>query len=497
MGKALMVQGTASSVGKSLLVTALCRIYRRRGVKVAPFKAQNMSNNAAITVEGGEIGRAQALQAIAAGVEPTVEMNPVLLKPESDMRSQVVVLGKAWRTLPAGEFYRQKDVLWNAVTRSLDLLLSRYDLVIIEGAGSSAELNLRHGDIVNMAVAKYAAAPVLLVGDIERGGIFAQLLGTLWLLPPDERRLVRGLIVNKFRGDAGLFVKGIEILREKSGLPVLGVVPYIHDLKLPEEDAATLSGRTHRTDGTVVAVVHLPHISNFDDFDPLSAEKGVEVRFVTDPAGLKGASAVAIPGTKSTIADLTWMRRSGMSDAVTAFAKAGGSVVGICGGYQMLGRSISDPEHVESDVEQVDALGLLPVRTRFSKAKSTSRAEAVVEQGLPGWMRSLAGLRVKGYEIHNGETSGNRAWLKIVKRNGRHVRIPDGHVSRLGRIWGTYLHGIFENIPLRRAWLESIGWSGDASGAEEFSLEKEIDRLADHVERHLDMRLLDSMWMER
>jgi len=495
MGKALMVQGTASSVGKSLLVTALCRIYRRRGIRVAPFKAQNMSNNAAITVEGGEIGRAQALQAMAAGVEPTEEMNPVLLKPESDMRSQVVVLGKAWRTLAAGEFYRQKDVLWDAVTRSLDSLLSRYDLVIIEGAGSPAELNLKHGDIVNMAVAKYAASPVLLVGDIERGGIFAQLLGTLWLLPTDERRLVRGLIVNKFRGDAGLFARGIEILQEKSGLPVLGVVPYIHDLRLPEEDAATLGGRAHRAERTVVAVVHLPHISNFDDFDPLEAENGVQVRFVADPAGLAGASAVAIPGTKSTIADLTWLRRSGIADAIVSFARAGGNVVGICGGYQILGRSIADLEHVESEVEQVDGLGLLPVRTRFSKAKSTSRVEAVVEQGLPGWLQSLAGLRVKGYEIHNGETSGNRAWLRIVKRNGRHVRIPDGHVSQSGRIWGTYIHGIFENTPLRRAWLESIGWPG-ADGGEEFSLEEEIDQLADHVERHLNMRLLDSMWME-
>jgi len=492
MGKVLMVQGTASSVGKSLMVAALCRIYARRGLKVAPFKAQNMSNNAAVTADGGEIGRAQALQAAAAGIEPTVEMNPVLLKPASDSSSQVIVLGRPWVTLPAGEFYLNKERLWRVVTASLDRLRETYDLVIIEGAGSAAELNLRQGDIVNMAVAKYANAPVALVGDIDRGGIFAQLLGTLLLLPPEERSLVRWLVVNKFRGDEELFADGIQILVEKSSRPVLGVVPYIHDLRLPEEDAANLDEPQHVGCGEVmIAVIRLPHIANFDDFDVLASEPGVSVRFVNSPDRLLQESAVVIPGTKSTIFDLEWMRSHGIAKAIKDFLNRGGSVVGICGGYQMLGEAILDPTHVESRKGHVLGLGLLPGVTTFVSSKESHLAEAVVRKEAPGWAGGLAGQRVRGYEIHSGRTFGDTPWLTIVRRGRNEVDQMDGGMNRGGRVWGTYLHGIFGNVALRRAWLRSLGWvGGDTPG---YSLEAELDRLAEHFEEHLNMQMLDSV----
>ena len=489
--KVLMVQGSSSSAGKSLLVGALCRIYARRGLRVAPFKAQNMSNNAAVCPDGGEIGRAQALQAAAAGIEPSVQMNPVLIKPEADARSQIIVLGRVWGTFAARQYYQQKPFLWTQVTTALDQLREQYDLIIIEGAGSAAELNLRRGDIVNMAVARYAHAPVLLIGDIDRGGIFAQLLGTLWLLEPEERALVRGLVVNKFRGDLTLFADGVKILEEKGNVPVLGVVPYLRNLYLPDEDAVSIekpaSPEPLPPAGVDIAVVRLPRISNFDDFDPLRAEPGVRLRYVASAQELGQPDAVILPGTKSTLADLIWLRESGLAGAVCDFAAHGGSVVGICGGFQMLGKSLHDPQHIESsDVEHADGLGLLPVSTRFLAQKTTTRTRAIIRSGA-GWLAALKGQPLDGYEIHLGETRGGASLLEI-----RHKR--DGAFSADGKIWGCYLHGLFVNDTFRHAWLKSLGWTGaNALPSEAALLNQSLEALADAVEAALDMDLLEKI----
>jgi adenosylcobyric acid synthase len=506
--KVLMVQGTSSSVGKSLLAAALCRAFARKGVRVAPFKAQNMSNNAAVCADGAEIGRAQAVQAAAAGIEPTADMNPVLLKPEADSRSQVIVLGRPWRTLQARSFYRRKEELWPVVTAALDRLRSIYELVIIEGAGSPVELNLRPMDIVNMALARHALAPVLLVGDIDRGGIFAQLLGTLWLLPPEERTLVRGLVVNKFRGDATLFADGVSILEERGGVPVLGVIRFLAALGIPEEDAVALDTVAPRAAAAVdIAVIRLPHIANFDDFDPLGAEAGVRLRYVQSTAELGKPHALILPGTKSTIADLTWLRAEGLAEAIRALAAQGTSIVGICGGYQMLGRVIRDSAHVEAQGGEAPGLGLLPVETVFETAKATFQVRGRILGG-PGWLRAAAGQEVEGYEIHMGRTSGGcPPWLELSRQNGATAVLTDGAVSEDGRVWGSYVHGLFANGAIRRLWLGSLSVSPlTPDGGKEAAREGEepriggqtaatllraaLDRLADAVEAALDMRRL-------
>jgi adenosylcobyric acid synthase len=512
--KVLMVQGSSSSAGKSLLVAALCRIYARRGVYVAPFKAQNMSNNAAVCPDGSEIGRAQALQAQAARLEPSVDMNPVLLKPEADARSQVVVMGRPWRTLRAADYHGKKDFLWGQVTAALDRLRATHELVIIEGAGSPAELNLKAGDIVNMAVARYAQSPVLLVGDIDRGGIFAQLLGTLWLLEPDERALVRGLVVNKFRGDPALFVDGVRILEEKGNVPILGVVPYLKDLYLPDEDAvsiektATSSARLPKgrrddvsgqaedllpTAGVDIAVVRFPRIANFDDFDPLRAEPGVNVRYVSSLGEFGDPDAIILPGTKSTIADLAWLRQTGLAEAVLRHAQQGGAIAGVCGGYQILGENIRDPQHVESQEEAVPGLGLLPVSTDFLPQKATTQAQARIFGGA-GWLASLAGQTVTGYEIHMGETVTRAPWLEITGNN--QPTRPDGAASVDGCIWGCYLHGLFANDNVRRAWLASLGWGHTGATSHLRLLDQSLNRLADGFEAALDMHLLEKIIWE-
>ena len=359
MAKTLMIQGTSSNVGKSFLTAALCRIYKRKGVNVVPFKAQNMALNSFVTPDGDEIGRAQVVQAQAAGLEPHVDMNPVLLKPEADSRSQIVLMGKPWKSLSAGDYYKDRTELWDAVTASLDRLDQKYDLIIIEGAGSPAEINLTKHDIVNMRVARHLNAPVLLAGDVDRGGIFAQLYGTLELLRPEERQLIKGFVVNKFRGDVKLLEPGIDMLTELChGVPTLGVVPYIHDILLAQEDSVFLdeqysgAGSMGKVNGDAVssnseqvdiAVIKLPHISNYDDFDPLQHEKGVNVRFVDSAKTIGAPDVVIVPGSKTTINDLKWLKASGLADMIKGLAKAGIPICGICGGFQMLGESIHDP----------------------------------------------------------------------------------------------------------------------------------------------------------
>ncbi len=504
--KVLMIQGGSSSTGKSLLVTALCRIYARRGVRVAPFKAQNMSNNAAVCADGGEIGRAQALQAVAAGLAQTVDMNPILIKPEADTRSQIILMGRVWQTLEAKNYGEKKAVLWEYVTAALDRLRAAYDLVVMEGAGSPVELNLKRGDIVNMAVARYAQSPVLLVGDIDRGGIFAQLLGTLWLLEPQERALVRGLVVNKFRGDPSLFDNGIQILENKGDAPVLGVIPYLKDLHLPDEDAVSIETIHYASSSPAeegpqsasgaqidIAVLALPRIANFDDFDPLKTEAGVRVRYVSSLQDLGNPNAIIIPGTKSTMADLEWLRQNGVADAVIRFAQQGGAVAGICGGYQMLGESLYDPHHVESKEHNISGLGLLPITTQFLIEKVTFQVQTRVYYQ-DGWMSRLNDFILNGYEIHSGETQSQSSWLEITQRNSRQVKVLDGSVSANGRVWGCYLHGLFANDEFRRVWLESLGWKSNHRVLSEGELfTQSLNRLADAVESALNMELLEKI----
>lgn len=494
--KVLMVQGSSSSAGKSLLVTAFCRIYARRGIKVAPFKAQNMSNNAAVCADGSEIGRAQALQAAAAGIAPTADMNPVLIKPEADSRSQVIVMGRPWLTLEARNYYEKKQILWSYVTQSLDRLRASYDLVIAEGAGSPVELNLKRGDIVNMAVAKYTNAPVLLVGDIDRGGVFAQLLGTLWLFDSEERDLLRGFVVNKFRGDLTLFQDGIQIIEEKGGVPVLGVIPYLRGLSLPDEDAVSVevaarAAQPASTSQIDIAILALPRIANFDDFDALRAEPDVHIRHIDSVEKLGTPDAIIIPGTKSTMADINWLRETGLADAVIEFAKNGGEVVGICGGYQMLGQSIHDPHHVESKNDSTDGLGLLPTITTFTQTKATYQVRARILN-----FALLMDEMIQGYEIHMGETESQSQWLEILSRNGEQVKVLDGSISSNGKVWGCYLHGLFVNDSFRRAWLTRLGWSGPVT-SQAARFEESLEKLADAVEGALNMELLERLIWER
>lgn len=518
----LMVMGTSSSAGKSLLVAGLCRCFARRGLRVAPFKAQNMSNNAAVCADGAEIGRAQALQALAAGLPPAADMNPILLKPEGDARSQVIVNGRPLASLAARDYYRQRDRLWPHVVAALDRLRATHDVVVIEGAGSAAELNLRDVEIVNFAVARHARSPVILVGDIERGGVFAQLLGTLWLLADEERPLVRGLVVNKFRGDASLFDAGATILEERGGVPVLGVVPWIDGLRLPEEDALGLGERTGEAAPFVearaargtrprpremgpegcrggpldIAVVRLPHLSNFDDFDPLGFEPGVGLRFVVDVADVGDAAAIILPGTKNTLEDLAWLRRTGLAAEIRRRSDLGCAVVGICGGYQMLGRRIRNPERLESAVVEEEGLGLLDVDTVFRAEKRTVPVSAVVldDTIAPG----SRGQRLSGYEIHVGRSSSSSPWLRRLDDGpaAESIGAFDGCHARGGSVWGCYVHGLFHNDGFRRAWLRSLGWGGHDGpprSAHE-AVEQSLDRVADVLESRLDVsRLLETI----
>ncbi|MFC1942597.1 cobyric acid synthase, partial [Chloroflexota bacterium] len=352
--RTLMIQGTASSAGKSIMVAALCRIFHQDGYRVAPFKSQNMALNSFVTAEGGEMGRAQVVQAEAAGLEPTVDMNPVLLKPTTDTGCQVIVMGKAVRTISASEYYRYTPSLLITIEDSLNRLRSAYDIVVIEGAGSPAEINLKEREIVNMRVAKMADSPVLLVGDIDRGGVFASLVGTLELLEEDEREIVKGLIINKFRGDPGLLKPGLDFLEKRTSKPVLGVVPYFRDIRIAQEDSVYLDERSenHATGDLDIAVIRLPHISNYDDFDPLEDEGGM-VRYVTQRFELGNPHIIIIPGTKSTVSDLQYLKHSGLANSILTHAKAGTPVVGICGGYQMLGQRILDPDEAESTEVEV------------------------------------------------------------------------------------------------------------------------------------------------
>ncbi len=463
MATTIMLQGTSSHVGKSILTAALCRIFKDDGLNVAPFKAQNMALNSFVTKEGLEIGMAQAFQAEAAGIEPTVHINPILLKPTSDMGSQVIIHGRPYRNMGALEYHKFKREAARYVNESFGRLHDLHDIIVIEGAGSPAEVNLRDGDIVNMGLAEMIDAPVILVGDIDRGGVFASLVGTLELLSPAERRRIKGFIINKFRGDIELLRPGLEFIERRTGVPVIGVVPYLKDIRLPDEDGVVLGDRGWRSDPREsrgchkpcirISVIKLPHISNFTDLDPFVFEPDIGIHYTEAPEDLEGVDLVVIPGSKNTIHDLKWLKERGIAEVIIDYARGGGRVIGICGGFQMLGCVIRDPSGVESSVKEIKGLGLLDVETVMGKEKKLSQVEAVVKEGVV----DNESYRVYGYEIHMGHTlCREKKFSVMVRREGTTAEMDDGAVSEDGNVWGTYIHGIFNNDNFRRAILNEI-----------------------------------------
>ncbi len=500
--KRLMFLGTGSDVGKSVLAAAFCRILKQDGYRVAPFKAQNMALNSFITPEGGEMGRAQVVQAEAAGITPHVDMNPILLKPTSQMGSQVIVHGKAVGNYLAREYYEHKKNLVSAVRESFERLARTYEVIILEGAGSAVELNLKEHDLVNLAMAEMADAPCILVGDIDRGGIFAALLGSFMLMTPAEQQRLIGFVVNKLRGDPELFASGVAIIEARAGRPVFGVIPYFHNIALPEEDSVALSRRMRESAKTppggnlVVGVVRLPFVSNYTDFDCFEYDPGVDLEYFDRPQRIFTYDAVILPGSKNTLEDLASLQQSGMAEAIVAYAKAGGTVVGLCGGYQMLGLRVTDPHGVESRLQEVAGLGLLEMETELYPDKITSQVEAAFLAHDAFSFHAAEPLA--GYEIHMGRSVSRGAaqpLFRIIRRSGQGADELDGLAQPDGRVWGTYIHGIFDNDQFRRGFLQDLH---DRSGrththtASPFSYrrwqEAQFDRLAAEVRRHCDVR---------
>ncbi|ATP21562.1 cobyric acid synthase [Sphingobium yanoikuyae] len=471
---AIMLQGTGSDVGKSVLVAGLCRALLRRGYRVRPFKPQNMSNNAAVTVDGGEIGRAQALQAIACGVEAHTDMNPVLMKPQADRTSQLIVHGQVRGTLGSGNFRSARGQLLGAVLESYERLKAQCDIVVVEGAGSPAEINLRAGDIANMGFARAADVPVLLVGDIDRGGVIAAIVGTRAVIDPDDAAMIRGFLINKFRGDPALFEDGYRQIEALSGWRGFGVVPWLEDTaRMPSEDAVVLE-RTAQpgTERTIIACPILPRISNFDDLDPFKLDPGVELRMVPPGQPIPAKAAlIVLPGSKATIADMAAMRAQGWDIDILAHHRRGGSILGICGGYQMLGRHIADPDGIEGPAGTVEGLGLLDVETRLSAGKRLERVEGVA-----------LGAAFGGYEMHIGETSGPDSDRPFASLGGN----ADGAISADGRVMGTYVHGLLASSPLRAALLARLGVDGGVADYDR-SVDMALDAIAARLEEHLDI----------
>ncbi|MGC6518254.1 MAG: cobyric acid synthase [Candidatus Puniceispirillaceae bacterium] len=479
-----MLQGAGSNVGKSVLVAGLCRAFARRGLSVAPFKPQNMSNNAAVTKDGGEIGRAQALQARACYLAPVTDMNPVLLKPETDTGAQVIVQGKRFGSMRAREYGKQKAQLLPPVVESFDRLYEAHDLVIIEGAGSPAEVNLRAGDIANMGFAEAANVPVVMIGDIDRGGVIASLVGTDKVLSQDDRSRIKGFIINKFRGDTTLFHDGMTIIEEATNWRGVGILPWFGGAsKLPAEDILDLSekARAGEDKAVHVAVPVLRRIANFDDLDPLAAEDQVKLTLVGEGEALPGdADLILLPGSKATISDMAYIKEQGWDIDIKAHIRRGGHVIGLCGGYQMLGKMVYDPQGIEGANHQAEGLGLLDIETRLEGRKIVTDSQGV---SVP------EGLEVSGYEIHMGRTDGPDCARPMVMVNTKDGPVADGASDRTGRVRGCYMHGLFASDSYRAHLLALLG--GEARTVDfDDVIEQELDRLADHIEAHLDLEAL-------
>ena len=500
MANYIMMMGTSSHVGKSILATAFCRIFYQEGRKVVPFKAQNMALNSYVTKDGGEMGRAQVAQAEAAGLEPCVDMNPVLLKPTGNSCSQVVLMGKPIGNMSAREYHKGYSLkAFDAVKEALARLDKEYDTIVIEGAGSPAEVNLKANDIVNMRVAKLLHAPVLLIADIDRGGALASLVGTLELLDEDERELVKGLVINKFRGDVTLLQPAVDFLEKKTGKPVLGIVPHIEKMGIDDEDSVSLEEKQAmpRTGDLRIAVIRTPKISNFTDFDCLAGEEDVALYYVQDAASLGTPDLIMLPGSKNTTEDLLYLRESGLEKAIKELKAKGVPVIGICGGYQMLGEAIMDPLHMESDHDSVRGLGLLPMKTTFSDKKLTSQV-TVDCPGLDFLGQCIRGMSLRGYEIHMGQTEfapDAKHPLRIIQKAGKECDRQEGLASEDGLVFGTYVHGIFDNDEFRRGILNALR---QRKGLEplanthntEAEKQRSYNRLAAVVRESLDMEKL-------
>lgn len=491
--RAIQICGTGSGVGKSIMVSALCRIFLQDGYRVCPFKAQNMALNSFVTKEAGEMGRAQAVQAQACRIEPSTDMNPILIKPTVDIKAQIIVQGKPLSNMSAQKYIRYKSKLIRIVKESFRRLADKYEIMVIEGAGSPAEINLKSHDIVNMKMAAFAKAPVILVGDIDKGGVFAWFIGTLELLNKKERKMIRGFIINKFRGDRSLLESGIDFLEKKTGIRVLGVVPYYRDISIPQEDAVPLdnlekkaSKKEHQLN---IDVIYLPHISNFTDFDALGKEADVNLRYINRAEELNSPDIVIIPGTKNSFEDLEYLRKSGLSEKITAIIKDNPKtiLIGICGGFQMLGKKIYDNVGMESRRKKIDGLGILEIATYFKKDKILSQVKA---------RETASGLEVSGYEIHHGITKNLKDYkpaFEVIERQGVKTENSDGAISENGNIWGTYIHGIFDADNFRRDFLNRIRSRKNLQSVSQmttFNTDKEIDKLARLVRDNIDMKLL-------
>ena len=498
IAKKVMFQGTSSHVGKSILTTAFCRILTQDGYNTAPFKAQNMALNSYVTRSGGEMGRSTVAQAEAAGVEPIVQMNPVLLKPTGNSCSQVILLGKSVGNYSASDYQNKySQQAWDSVKKSLDYMETHYDILVIEGAGSPAEVNLKKNDIVNMRIAKECQSPVFLIADIDRGGALASIVGTLELLDEEERRLVKGLVINKFRGDITLLEPALTFLEERTGIPVLGVIPYLDQLGIDDEDSVSLQDMPK--DSVMrdihIAVIQTPKISNFTDFDAFTHEPDVNVRFVQQGDLIGNPDVIILPGSKNTTEDLLYLKHHGYADEIKELADRGTPVIGICGGYQMLGEKVCDPLHVESDKDEVTGLGLLPYITTMQGEKNTYQVEFNCKN-LPFLDMNFSAENLKGYEIHMGETvltGSAQSLFNIVRRSNAPVDLQDGFINDKHHVFGTYCHGVFDNDHLRRSVINALRKRKgllplDVKFKYREYKEAEFDRLAAIVRKHFDMK---------
>ncbi len=496
MGKKIMLQGTASNVGKSIITTGLCRIFKQDGYNVIPFKSQNMALNSFITKEGLEMGRAQVSQAEACGIDPIADMNPILLKPNGNNKSQVIVRGKVVGDMSSKEYHEYKLQLTEVLGDIFEEFEEKYDVVVMEGAGSCAEINLMERDISNMGMAEIADAPVIIIGDIDRGGVFASLAGTMLLLPDEYKKRVKGVIINKFRGRKELLDSGIKMLEDIIKVPVLGVLPYT-DIKIEEEDSVTTRFKQKVNKGDIhIEVVRTPHMSNFTDFNIFETQEDVSLRYVDFGESFGDPDIVIIPGTKSTIDDLMFLRKNGLENQIKELHRRGKLIIGICGGYQMLGKVLKDPYHVENDLEEVEGIGLLDVETTFEMEKTTTQVKAILDENFHGYLENLSGKEVSGYEIHMGITKRNENsnnFVTVKQKLEQKVNYQVGSVNKECNVFGTYLHGIFDDIDFTRTILNNIRKmknlepiESNVKSFKEFK-NQQYDKLADYLREHLDM----------